>query len=242
MILAIPGHNLPLHFGQRRPESPPKVLILLDPGLRISGDTVEDELDIIAPGPYVAAPIQAAGVRRVGYFGSKATSGLCQPLIAMMPPHDTYIETHLGGGAIMRRKPAALHNIGIDRDARALGEFECDYRVELTGGRSQCAASVFLISTSGWFPTVGRSPTSVIRATMSQPIVQRALLRSGFGKANLSNRRRGAVANGCRPFPLRPLFSPPVPLPRICRSAPSRATSRVVGSASTMCFGTCQRL
>ena len=67
-------------------------------------------------------------------FGSKATSGLCQPLIAMMPPHDTYIETHLGGGAIMRRKPAALHNIGIDRDARALGEFECDYRVELIHG------------------------------------------------------------------------------------------------------------
>ena len=63
----------------------------------------------------------------MGYFGSKATSGLCQPLIAMMPPHDTYIETHLGGGAIMRRKLAALHNIGIDRDAGALGEFECDY-------------------------------------------------------------------------------------------------------------------
>ena len=66
-------------------------------------------------------------MRRVGYFGSKATSGLCQPLIAMMPPHDTYIETHLGGGAIMRRKPAALRNIGIDRDARALDGFECDY-------------------------------------------------------------------------------------------------------------------
>ena len=74
------------------------------------------------------------GVTRVAYFGSKATSGLCQPLIAMMPPHDTYIETHLGGGAIMRRKPAALRNIGIDRDARALGEFECDYRVELIHG------------------------------------------------------------------------------------------------------------
>lgn len=25
----------------------------------------------------------------------------------MMPPHDTYIETQLGGGAIMQRKPAA---------------------------------------------------------------------------------------------------------------------------------------
>ena len=52
----------------------------------------------------------------------------------MMPPHATYIETHLGGGAIMRRKPPALRNIGIDRDARALARFECGYRVELVHG------------------------------------------------------------------------------------------------------------
>ncbi len=64
------------------------------------------------------------------YFGSKATSGLCQPLIAMMPPHDTYIETHLGGGAIMKRKPPALINIGIDLDVRALNDFSCDYPVQ----------------------------------------------------------------------------------------------------------------
>ena len=70
----------------------------------------------------------------MGYFGSKATSGLCQPLIAMMPPHDTCIETHLGGGAIMKRKPAALRNIAIDRDARALDAFERDYPVELVHG------------------------------------------------------------------------------------------------------------
>ena len=70
----------------------------------------------------------------MGYFGSKATSGLCQPLIAMIPPHDTYIETHLGGGAIMKRKLAALRNIGIDRDARALDAFECGYPVELVHG------------------------------------------------------------------------------------------------------------
>lgn len=66
----------------------------------------------------------------MAYFGSKATSGLCQPIIAMMPPHDTYIETHLGGGAIMKRKPAALHNIGIDLDPQALADFHCDYPVE----------------------------------------------------------------------------------------------------------------
>ena len=65
------------------------------------------------------------------YFGSKATAGLCQPIIAMMPPHDTYIETHLGGGAIMKRKPPALHNIGIDIDPQPLSYFDCAYSVEL---------------------------------------------------------------------------------------------------------------
>lgn len=68
------------------------------------------------------------------YFGSKATSGLCQAIIAMMPPHDTYIETHLGGGAIMKRKPPALHNIGIELNERALAKFECDYPVQLVHG------------------------------------------------------------------------------------------------------------
>ncbi|MBF0235792.1 MAG: DNA methylase [Desulfamplus sp.] len=65
------------------------------------------------------------------YFGSKATSGLCQPIIAMMPPHEAYIETHLGGGAIMKRKPPALINIGIDIDPRPISNFTCGYNVEL---------------------------------------------------------------------------------------------------------------
>jgi len=68
------------------------------------------------------------------YFGSKATSGLCQPIIAMMPPHDTYIETHLGGGAIMKKKPPALNNIGIDIDPRPLFNFNCGYPVDLING------------------------------------------------------------------------------------------------------------
>jgi len=70
----------------------------------------------------------------MGYFGSKATSGLCQAIIALMPPHDTYIETHLGGGAIMKRKPPALNNIGIDLDPKPLAAFECDYPVHRVNG------------------------------------------------------------------------------------------------------------
>lgn len=68
------------------------------------------------------------------YFGSKATSGLCQPIIAMMPPHDTYIETHLGGGAIMRNKPPALNNIAIELNSKPLSAFDCDYPVQKVHG------------------------------------------------------------------------------------------------------------
>lgn len=70
----------------------------------------------------------------MGFFGSKATSGLCQAIIAMMPPHDTYIESHLGGGAIMKRKPPAMRNIGVDLDLQAISGFESPYPVELING------------------------------------------------------------------------------------------------------------
>ncbi len=40
------------------------------------------------------------------------------------------VPAHLGGGAIMKRKPPALHNIGIDLNPRALAAFECDYPVK----------------------------------------------------------------------------------------------------------------
>ncbi len=82
------------------------------------------------------------------YFGSKATSGLCQPLIALMPEHDVFIESHLGSGVIMRRKPPALRSIGIDLDRRALARFSCDYPVELVHG----CCHEFLLS----FPFQGR--------------------------------------------------------------------------------------
>ncbi|WP_224718269.1 DNA adenine methylase [Pectobacterium versatile] len=59
----------------------------------------------------------------MGYLGSKAVSGAYQKIIANMPPHDVYIETHLGGGAVIQRKPPALRNVGIDIDEEALKNF-----------------------------------------------------------------------------------------------------------------------
>ncbi|HBQ5660047.1 DNA adenine methylase [Klebsiella grimontii] len=59
----------------------------------------------------------------MSYLGSKAASGVYQKIIAEMPPHDTYIETHLGGGAVMLRKPPARHNYGIDIDPETIEAF-----------------------------------------------------------------------------------------------------------------------
>ena len=60
----------------------------------------------------------------MSYLGSKGGSGVYQKIIAEMPPHDTYIETHLGSGAVMLRKPPARYNIGIDIDPLTLEKFK----------------------------------------------------------------------------------------------------------------------
>ncbi len=68
------------------------------------------------------------------WFGSKGTTGPSQAIISCMPPHHTYVETHLGGGAIMARKPPAQRSIGIDRNRQAGKRFRCDYPVDLHHG------------------------------------------------------------------------------------------------------------
>ncbi len=46
-----------------------------------------------------------------------------QHIINLMPCHDVYIETHLGGGAVMRHKRPARTNFGIDADASVLASW-----------------------------------------------------------------------------------------------------------------------
>jgi len=64
----------------------------------------------------------------MGYLGSKAASGAFQAIIGLMPPHDTYIETHLGSGVVMKLKPPCKRSIGIDLSAQAIAEFDCGGR------------------------------------------------------------------------------------------------------------------
>ena len=54
----------------------------------------------------------------MNYTGGKG--GVFQRLINFMPPHEVYIETHLGGGAVMRNKRPAMHNIGVEINPRVI--------------------------------------------------------------------------------------------------------------------------
>ena len=50
----------------------------------------------------------------MNFAGGKG--GTYQKYINLMPPHDVYIESHIGGGAIMRYKRKAKRNIAIEID------------------------------------------------------------------------------------------------------------------------------
>jgi DNA adenine methylase len=52
------------------------------------------------------------------YLGGKGQT--FQKLINLMPPHDVYIETHLGGGAVIRNKKPAKRNIGLEIDPKVI--------------------------------------------------------------------------------------------------------------------------
>jgi site-specific DNA-adenine methylase len=58
----------------------------------------------------------------VRYPGGK---GKCfQQVINLLPAHETYMETHLGGGAVLRHKTPAKRSIGIDLDARVVASWQ----------------------------------------------------------------------------------------------------------------------
>jgi DNA adenine methylase len=49
-----------------------------------------------------------------------------QHVINLMPPHRVYIETHLGGGAVLRHKRPATISIAIDRDPKVIEAWSCE--------------------------------------------------------------------------------------------------------------------
>ena len=55
------------------------------------------------------------------YDGGKGTT--YPQIINLMPPHRRYIESHLGGGAVMRHKRAAEEQIGIEIDQGVIASY-----------------------------------------------------------------------------------------------------------------------
>jgi len=49
-----------------------------------------------------------------------AKTNTTQKIINRIPPHETYIETHLGSGAVMRHKRPARLNVGIELNLNVL--------------------------------------------------------------------------------------------------------------------------
>lgn len=72
------------------------------------------------------------------YPGGKGKS--FQHIINLMPPHSVYIETHLGGGSVLRHKRPAIRNIGIELDARVVQAWHAEAHtlgLELVHGRAE---------------------------------------------------------------------------------------------------------
>lgn len=55
----------------------------------------------------------------MSYLGSKAASGAFQTIIALMPPHDTFIDLFAGSGVILKRKMPCIRSFAVDLDPAA---------------------------------------------------------------------------------------------------------------------------
>lgn len=100
-----------------------------------------------------------------------------QKLINLMPPHRVYIETHLGGGAVLRNKAPAAVTVGIDCDPRVVEMFvgHFDSRFRFINGRAEdfLADYAFLgdelvYSDPPYWPSTRRSRRSPYRHDYSE--------------------------------------------------------------------------
>ncbi|QSQ54810.1 DNA adenine methylase (plasmid) [Xanthomonas translucens pv. undulosa] len=73
------------------------------------------------------------------YPGGKGGAGVYQTIINNIPPHDIYIESHLGGGNILERKRPAVRSIGIDIDREVIQAWQ---QLGLDGLELHCGDAV----------------------------------------------------------------------------------------------------
>lgn len=105
------------------------------------------------------------------YPGGKGTA--YQKLINLMPPHACYIETHYGGGAVMRHKRPAADNIAIDINPDVIAA---------TIAAHGDAAPSALDDTTTVGDTVGDTAVDSDAAAPSQPAMQDSTATNGGGR------------------------------------------------------------
>jgi site-specific DNA-adenine methylase len=95
-----------------------------------------------------------------------------QRLINLIPPHRVYIETHLGGGAVLRNKTPAEYSIGIDRDPEVIrafcGLFGSNFQFSVRSAEDfirgyRFIGDEFIYADPPYFPASRRSPRSPYR-------------------------------------------------------------------------------
>jgi len=102
-----------------------------------------------------------------GYLGNKGVMGAYQAIIGQMPPHDTYIETHLGSGVVLREKPQAVRTIGIEVDPATIAQFPLPANAELHIGDCVEFLENFDFASAGRVLIYADPP--YVRATRSHP-------------------------------------------------------------------------
>jgi DNA adenine methylase len=85
----------------------------------------------------------------MSYLGAKSGSGVFQAVISQMPPHDCYIETHLGTGAVLRAKPPATRSIAIEIDPDTLAAYPPPAGVEVIQGDALAFLKGFDVAAAG---------------------------------------------------------------------------------------------
>ena len=78
---------------------------------------------------YAKDPKKLKNNLKKNYPGGKG--GVFHRLISLMPPHEVYIESHLGNGAVMRRKRPAKRNIGIEIDSKVIQMWNNDDQIDI---------------------------------------------------------------------------------------------------------------
>lgn len=73
----------------------------------------------------------------IPYLGAKRSRGTLLQILGQIPPHDCFVETHLGTGAVINAKPPSARDVGIDVDPVTLGTFDYEDHIEVIHGRCE---------------------------------------------------------------------------------------------------------